>query len=337
MQKDDKNHMNNKLIQIARNILLEDSNKKTKIENSGASPDVLRFNNKNYAWDNAYAAFSFLGKPPGVLVYIKNLGNDRPTHEVILASFADAYYTYGTAINKIKPFLAKRGIVISKPLTIEDAKYAMQNQDVSNINELSEGTYDTYNSDENEWNMMKNAREQTFSGRVWKNLDYKNDKIDVIVFWCKENDIKKDKIDYIKNEFKLTNPIYWVCMDSKFFNEYGDKNPEVNNTEELHSKLYPKLSHNDILTILQKKHTNKFKLKDDEKNVLWELGYDPIGGTNIKDVLAKYAEEGNAPIRRVNKTSDKDLDAVLKKKLGGFKTIAQRNAALHQEEVEYEQ
>lgn len=265
--------MNSALIRIAQNILAESTlvESKTDIYCSGVTPDAFRWESREtYQWRDAFAAFAFFGPPPGALVYIKNIdgnNNSPATHWTLFDAISDMR----KKINDEK--LKKLKIRVCKKLTLDDIDYAIKTQKIANEFDINA------------------PRKHTKAGRLWKNVNSKKlgKKVNIVIFWCKEKDIKSADLATIKKEFDLPDMI-WAATDSMRFNLYNKAETKVvkGDTMELHSKLFPDLTHDEILAILIKAHTKTDKLSPLEDKVVREFRGTADMDRIIKQVTGGY-------------------------------------------------
>ena len=248
--------MNKDLIRIAQNILLEQAGKSIEIPAKHSSSDTMLFDGNIYSWKKAYAAFCFIGNDPGsVLTYIKNseAGEDA-VHDNIFIQIEKAFDNFAS-IGKI---LDEYPIHTNKKLSISNVAYAVTKQKI--------GSKES----------MYKARTHTFSGRIWKDRisESLGRKVSVVVFWNKEKEIKDFHLETIKKEFKLlSSDFFWAASDSINFNQFGeDKGLARQNTKNLHSVRHPELSHEEIMAIILKKHTNSSELTKQDLEVLEDIG-----------------------------------------------------------------
>ena len=116
-----------------------------------------------------------------------------------------------------------------------------------------------------------NVRILTKAGRIW-NIDATTS---VVTFWCNERKITKENLESLKENLKLKE-FYWAAMDSKFFNHYGsdDKNTNQSNTKEYHSVRHPEYTHDKIVKIITKMHSNSTNLTPIEHEILVDIGFE---------------------------------------------------------------
>jgi len=272
------------LITIAQNILRESINDSERIPIQGTDPDDLDFKNDYYRWPDATSAFSFIGSGEGVMVYIKNSQEGRNATHTIIFSNLKSYFLYynKSSIDKLLKYF-RLHIPKDDKLTEKDLEYAINYQHLKLADHFT--------------------RIKTRSGRLWKNRGTKKDSI--VVFWCKENDIKPSDLETIKNEFKLKS-FYWCALDSKFFNVYGNKVKELGgkNTVE---KAYKDFTHEDIVSILARAHFEpNAKFTEEEKEVLKKFSPGKLAGTmdqDLTNLIAKKTHGGfKTPVEKKAKT-----------------------------------
>jgi len=165
-------------------------------------------------------------------------------------------------------------------------------KDLKRFGELSDKDTDYAIDKQNIDNITNgNSKISTKSGRIWtKNISHT-----VIVFWCREKDITKENLESLKTNLKLKD-FYWAGIDSKFYNHYGD---DVN---DLDGNEVKELTAAEIKKIITIAHENPgAKLSSRDRDIIKAAK----GGDNIEAIL-------------------KDM----KRKSGGFSTMAQRNAAM---------
>ena len=246
------------------NILLEDVN----LPAGNTSPDRLFFDGENYNYDLG-KAFSFLGENGDILAYTNE------THPIIFSSFEKlagalgivpfpstmSYLKYqydGFKPSQSKKLLKDDGVGYFGKLNKEDLKFFAEVQKSS---------------------AMGDTRKTTKSGRIWDNIPSKSvgKKLSIIAFWCGESEVTEKILEDLKANFKL-GEIYWAAMDSKNFNAHVDEFVKTSegNRKIFKSRIYPQLSHDDIVDILIRAHTSGFSITPAEKRVVWEFrGTDP--------------------------------------------------------------
>lgn len=170
----------------------------------------------------------------------------------------------------------------------DDIKHILKSYDVKIFGKLDKSDLDFYNKNQRS-QAMGETRIKTQSGRIWKNIKSPTLKknVSVIAFWCREKDITPEYLQELKTCFKVVD-LLWVASDSANFNYDGDtyRDSSSGQIKELRSKVYPELSHDDIVDILMRSHTGGFNLTPHEKKVAWEFrGFDPL---EIKQVTGGY-------------------------------------------------
>ena len=251
------------LYQIQENLnnIVNDKNKiallyeevKKKIETGKTTPDNLKFDGLSIDWSSGFVTFTFFGEKLDKVAY-----SQYKTHPFIFNALKGAKneIEMGSSISELKKHFADY-----------DVKLAGKPKDEDVVAFVSKGQWDQD---------MGQTRFNTRSGRIWKDIASKtlNQKCDIIVFWCNEKDVTKNELETLQNTFKLKNILY-CAIDSHYFNEYsggGDiETPTSESTREFKSKLFPQLSHYDIVKILIDGHTNPSKLTKLEKKVVDEF------------------------------------------------------------------
>lgn len=243
------------------NNIVNDKNKiallyeevKKKIETGRTTPDNLKFDGLSIEWSSGFATFTFFGEKLDKVAY-----SQYKTHPFIFNALKGAKneIEMGSSVSDLKRHFADYDVkLVGKP----------SDKDV--IAFISNGQWDQD---------MGQTRVNTRSGRIWKDIVSKtlNQKFDIIVFWCNEKDVTKTELETLKNTFKLKNILY-CAIDSHYFNEYTGGNVEDTKGEtekrEFKSKLFPQLSHLDIVRILIKGHTSPSELTKLEKKVISEF------------------------------------------------------------------
>ena len=224
------------------------------------SPDKLWFDGVVKDYDSGGRAFAFIGNDSDVIGYVNNSSG---THVYIFNGMLKTAQDPA----KQKTIFKDYGISVFGKLTPENLSYY--------VNEQKEG-------------ILSDTRTKTRSGRLWKNLHSKtaNKNVDIVVFWCRVKDVRPDDLKYLKKYFKLGD-MFWAASDSKNFIFYGDDYRESGGREikELKSKIFPELTHDQIVDILMRAHSN-FRMSNSEKRVVWEFrGIDPL---NLKSIDGGY-------------------------------------------------
>ena len=243
------------------NNIVNDKNKiallyeevKKKIETGRTTPDNLKFDGLSIEWSSGFATFTFFGENLDKVAY-----SQYKTHPFIFNALKGAKneIEMGSSISELK-----------RHFSDYDVKLAGKPKDEDVITFISKGQWDQD---------MGQTRFNTKSGRIWKDIASKtlNQKCDIIVFWCNEKDITKKELEILQNTFKLKNILY-CAIDSHYFNEYSggdvEETKDKTETREFKSKLFPQLSHEDIVRILIKGHTSPLELTKLEKKVVDEF------------------------------------------------------------------
>jgi hypothetical protein len=222
-----------------------------------STPDHMRFDGTIYTWHHKHnhpSAFMFIGEEDSSIIL-----RMEKTHGHIfqvLNSMSSA-----TDIDYVKGGLKKGDIVWCGDITIDDFNYFIYKQ-------RQKATFYT--------------RMTTYAGRMWHNVEYGDDSVDVAVFWCDQKNVTETHLEKIRKCYNLDG-FYWACVDSQNYNYYGDEEVEKSGTSELKSKNYPDLTHKEILDILMKAHVGGYKMNQMEKDIVNEFrGIDP---TTIKPVV----------------------------------------------------
>lgn len=245
------------------------------------SPDRLEFDGNTLNFDANTRPFAFIGDNSDL---IGTINNSDGTHPYIFSAFRKAAAAVGlvpfpatmsymsamyqgTKPKDIPNILKKDGVSFLGKLSLENMKYFSEHQ--------VEG-------------MMSATRRNTRAGRIWFDVSSKKagGKVNVIVFWCREKDLKNEDLKKLNEYFKL-GEFFWSATDSKNFNFYGEnyRDTPTGEIKELRSKIYPNLSHDDIVDILMRAHTG-FNMSPFERKVVWEFrGFDP---SEIKHVTGGY-------------------------------------------------
>lgn len=243
------------------NNIVNDKNKiallyeevKKKIETGRTTPDNLKFDGLSIEWSSGFATFTFFGQNLDKVAY-----SQYKTHPFIFNALKSAKneIEMGSSISELKRHFADYDVKLAGKPKDEDVIAFISN---------------------NQWDQdMGQTRFNTKSGRIWKDIASKtlNKKCDIIVFWCKEKDITKKELEILQNTFKLKNILY-CAIDSHYFNEYSggdvEETKDKTETREFKSKIFPQLSHEDIVRILIKGHTSPLELTKAEKKVVDEF------------------------------------------------------------------
>jgi hypothetical protein len=252
------------------------------------SPDRLEFDGVTKNFDNNTRPFCFIGEDSEL---IGTINHREGTHPYIFTAFTKL----AAALNII-PFPATMSYLQSMYANtkIKDAKKILKDDGVSFLGKLDPKNLE-YFAKEQKAGMATDTRRNTRAGRIWFSVPSKTLKkdVDVIVFWCRERDLKPDDLKNLKKYFNLGD-IFWSATDSTKFNHYGDdyRETELGEVKELKSRIHPELSHDDIVDILMRAHTG-FKMTPYEKKVVWEFrGVDPSEIKNVTGGYPSVAEYG---------------------------------------------
>lgn len=230
------------------------------ISSNKSNPDSLKFDGGVYAHSDGYA-FSKIGN---VILYT------GATHLFIFNGLKEA---------------------LQYP---DNTKNVLKSYDVKVCGKMNKSDLDFYNQNQRS-QAMGETRIKSQSGRIWKSIESKTLKknVSVIAFWCREKDITPEYIQELKKCFKATD-LFWVASDSSKFNYDGDTYRDSSSGEikELKSRIYPELSHDEIVDILMRAHTG-FNMTPFEKKVVWEFrGVDPLEVKHVTGGYPSVAEYG---------------------------------------------
>ena len=261
-----------------RGIILVEN---VKIPVKQSSPDMLKFDGKSYDFDHNTRPFSFIGEDSNL---IGTINNSNGTHPFIFSSFQKIAAALG-----IIPFPPTMSYMAGayKGTKFKDVPKILKKDNVSYLGDLNIENIE-YFAKQQKSGIGSETRINTRSGRIWFSVPSNtlNKKVNVVVFWCREKKIKPDDLKQLNKLFKLKE-FLWCATDSKNFNYFGDtyKDTPSGEIKELKSKIYPELSHDQIVDILIRSHTG-FRMTPFEKMVVWELrGFDP---SEIKTITGGY-------------------------------------------------
>jgi hypothetical protein len=252
-----------------------------KIPSKNNSPDKTLFDGVLLEFDNYRARpFAFIGDGSDLIGY----GDEGGTHPYIFNAFIKL-----AAALEVIPFPAimshmKTDYIGTK---IKDAKRILKSYDVRHWGSLDLNKLKYFGEKQRD-GILSNFRKNTRSGRIWFNVKSKTTKgnTTVVAFWCRQKDVRPEDLENIKNCFKVSE-IFWVATDSSKFNYYNDdfRENETGKVKELKSKVYPDLTHDQIVDILMRAHTG-YKITPFEQKVVWEFrGFDP---SDLKQVTGGY-------------------------------------------------
>jgi hypothetical protein len=238
---------------------------KSKIPTKNTTPDNLVFDGISLSWNRGLVTFAFFGENLDKVAY-----SDKRTHPFIFNSLQGAKNEIdtGASLSDLKRHFKDYDTKLAGKPTEDDIKIFMG---------------------KTQWNQeLGRMRANTRAGRIWKNVPSQTLKknFDVIVFWCNQKDITEKELSKLKELFKLDDVIY-CGLNSSYFLEYNgsensDELKEEPEVREFKSKLFPQLTHFDIVKILVKAHTNPSKLNAAERKVVDEFRGD------AKVVFAEY-------------------------------------------------
>lgn len=262
----------------ARGIVLSEN---VKIPVTRSSPDKLEFDGIVKNFDDNTRPFCFIGENSEL---IGTINHNEGTHPYIFSAF-----TKLAAALKIIPFPAMMSYLQSmySDATIKDVKKILKSDDVSFLGKFDISNLEFF-AKKQKSGMTTDTRRNTRAGRIWFSVASKTLKknVNVIVFWCRESQLKPDDLKSLNKYFKLGD-FYWSATDSTKFNYFGDtyKDSSSGEIKELKSRIYPELSHDEIVDILMRAHTG-FKMTPFEQKVVWEFrGFDPL---EVKHVTGGY-------------------------------------------------
>lgn len=250
-----------------------------KIPTKNSSPDKSNFDGVALEHDDANSkTLCFIGEDSELLAY------SDYTHPTIFGSFIKLSAALGIMNFPATLMYMKSMFDNFKP---SQSKALLKKDGVGFHGKLNKDNL-SYFAEHQRDGVMGQMRINTRSGRLWTNVQSKssNKQVSVIVFWCREKHLKPDDIKSIKKHFNLGD-IFWSASDSKNFNAYTDDHRDTpsGETKELKSKIFPNLSHDEIVDILMRAHTG-YRISPSEKKVVWEFrGFDP---SDIKPITGGY-------------------------------------------------
>lgn len=251
------------------------------IPRKNSSPDMMNFDGVEYDYDENTNCFAFIGEGSDLIGYMQNSSG---THPVIFNTFVDAGAALGLTDFSVGMWHKRDQY---KNFKIDNVPKFLKSNGVHYFGDLSEQNI-KYFIDKQKTGIGSRTRINTRSGRIW--FDVPSDKVggvaDVIVFWCRQKDLKPNDLKALKKNFNLKN-FFWCATDSKNFNFYNDdfRDSSSGKIKELKSKIYPDLTHDQIVDILMRAHTG-YKITPFEKKVVWEFrGFDP---SDVKHVTGGY-------------------------------------------------
>jgi len=245
------------------------------------SPDRLEFDGKTLNFDHNARPFAFIGNDSSLIGWINNSDG---THPYIFTAFTKLAAALG-----VIPFPATMSYMQYKYAGTKpkDAKKILKEDGISYHGKLNLDSL-KYFTDEQKSGVMSETRRNTRSGRIWFDVEPKatKGKTNVIVFWCRQKDVRPEDLESLKDLFKVSE-FFWSATDSSKFNYYNDdfRETETGKIKELKSKIYPDLTHDQIVDILMRAHTG-YKMTPFEQKVVWEFrGFDPA---DVKQVTGGY-------------------------------------------------
>jgi hypothetical protein len=271
-----------------------------KIPTNNSSPDKVNFDGETFHYDeNGGQTFCFIGQGADLLAYGEDSGTTHPT-----------------VFNTISKLSAALGFTEFPP-SMSYLKYKYDNFKPSHVNkfldEFGVGYFGNLTKenltyfDENQLSgAMGDTRINTKSGRLWNKTFSKsaNKEVTPIMFWCREKDLTEDHLKSLKKSFGLGD-ILWAATDSANFNAYTDdyRESESGEIKELKSKIFKDLTHEDIVSILMRAHSDQ-QLSPSEKKVVWEFrGHDP---SEIQHITGGYPSKAEFNYRQRFSESKED-------------------------------
>ena len=225
------------------------------LKSKNSSPDTLKIEGIEVDWSQGIA-FIFIGD---VILYTYD------THANIFSALKDIDYLSVKDINdKLKTY----DIKTSRNLTKDDKEVWLGKVDLLPYRSLS------------------GLRTISYAGRIWKSVDVPNvGKYTCVSFWCDQNVIStSEHLDRLEKCFKIKNPILWEGSDSSNF-LLKSEDSEKSDTTQLHSEIAPYLSHEELLDLLIRSHSDAM-MSPFEKRIARQLkGMNPDA---VKKVTAGY-------------------------------------------------
>lgn len=251
-----------------------------------ASPDRLEFDGLVLNFDVNARPFAFIGDGSDLIGYVDD---NNGTHPYIFSAFEKLAAALG-----IVPFPPMMSYLASKyaGTKMKDAKKILKEDDISFHGNITPDKLKFF-ADNQKRGVMTDTRRNTRAGRIWFNVPSKKTKgkTDVVVFWCRQKDVRLEDLNHIKQLFKVSE-IFWSATDSSKFNYYNDDfiDAPTGKIKELKSKIYPDLTHDQIVDILMRAHTG-YKITPFENKVVWEFrGFDHMDTNQITGGYPTKAE-----------------------------------------------
>jgi hypothetical protein len=246
-----------------------------KISTSNSTPEIVKFEDMRLNYDHPSAiAFAFIG------------GNDligytEGTHPQIFNAFNNLAAAIGLTEFSATAQVMKAKFSGSK---ISQAPKILKSQGVFHLGNITESNLLKFVEEEREGTMSR-TRINTTSGRLWKGIQ--SDKIgkpvDIIVFWGDTNEVSSEHVKSLIEKFKLEN-VFWSAMDSDKFNYWGGESND-GNIKKLRSKIYPDATHDQIVDILMRAHSD-MNLSPWEKKIVWE--FRGLDNSEIRSITGGY-------------------------------------------------
>jgi hypothetical protein len=243
--------------------------------------DSLHFDGEQYDYDENTRPFCFIGDGSDLIGYI---ASNQGTHNYIFSAF-----TKLAAALKLTSFPPTMSYLAPSYENFKpsESKGLLKDDGVSFFGKLNKEDLLHFIKVQRS-GQASETRRNTRAGRIW--FTVKSEKVgkvvSVISFWCREKDVKLGDLKSLKKNFKLGD-FFWAATDSKYFNAYTDDYRDTENGEikELKSKIFPNLTHEEIVDILMRGHTG-FRMSPMEQKVVWEFrGYDQ---SDLKQITGGY-------------------------------------------------
>jgi hypothetical protein len=249
-----------------------------KIPSSNSTPEVVRLGDVTLQYgDPSARPFSFIGGD-NLIGYVNDSEGTHPT-------IFNAFNILAAALG-LTEFPSTAQVAKSKweGSTKAQSGKILKSYDVSYFGNIDESNLSKFAN--SEWEgTMSNTRVNTSSGRLWRGV--KSNKIgkpvDIIAFWCDTKDVTPNKLNNLIKSFKLGD-VFWCAMDSNNFNHVGGESEE-GNTKKLKSKIYPDATHDQIVDILMRAHSN-LNLSPWEKKIVWE--FRGLDNSEIRSITGGY-------------------------------------------------
>jgi hypothetical protein len=230
-----------------------------KLPTDNSTPEIVKFGDLRLNYDHPSAtAFAFIGG--------NNLiGYTGGTHPQIFNAFNNLAAAIGLTEFPPTAQVAKAKFSGSK---ISQAPKILKAHGVSHLGNITDSNLLKFVDEEREGTMSR-TRINTTSGRLWRGIQ--SDKIgkpvDIIAFWGDTNEVSSEHVKSLVEKLKLGD-VFWSAMDSDKFNHWGES--ETGGIKKLKSKIYPDATHDQIVDILMRAHSD-MSLSPWEKKIVWEF------------------------------------------------------------------